>query len=725
MEMANDSDLLTDETAEPVSGSDPAPRESDRALASKVIRTIREDKRHHERAFKRMKRDMYVATNGHEESWGDGKYSANIVGRHIKQKTASLYAKNPKAVARRRETLDFRLWDENPQTLMTAMQFIQQMQQALAATPPVVQQDPVEVPPPVPPGLVEAQALIADAQSGMHRRQVMKKFGRTLEILFAHALRDQNPVDFKTAMKQVARRACTTGVGYIELGFQREYGPRPESVNKLADYKARLDHLQRLADEVAEGEVEDNDAEMAELNAAVAALQNDQEILLREGLVFDFPASTKVIPDRMCKSLIGFIGADHVTVEYHYTKEKVEEVFGVDLGEKFTPYQIDGRRGDGYSGAPEDGGDDQMELPMPGHEKRSGLVCVWKYYDKPSGLVYYVADGHDGFLREPAAPDIYVDDFWPIRALTFNAVESEDELFPPSDVTLLLDMQREINRSREGLREHRQAARPRWGYPNGALDDEDITRLQTVKAFDAIGLNIDPNTDMGKILQPIPVPGVDPNLYETGPFFTDMQLVAAAQAAQLGGLAKATATESALAADSSATNDSSGVDDLDAFLTWVARSSGQIMLREMSPEKVVAIAGPGATWPGLGDLPAMDLEQIASEVFLEVEAGSSGKPNQAVEIRNWKEMLPFLLQMGGIPPIWLARETLRRLDDRMDLTEAVVEGIPAIVAMNRNAQPATGDAATEPTAQGASGGDKAPPPGGATGTGPAFGSNQM
>jgi hypothetical protein len=169
----------------------------------------------------------------------------------------------------------------------------------------------------------------------------------------------------------------------------------------------------------------------------------------------------------------------------------------------------------------------------------------------------------------------------------------------------------------------------------------------------------------------------------------------------------------------------------------VARASSQVLMREMSPEQVVNICGPGAVWPGLMDatgmapaFPALSDLDIVNEVWLEIQAGSSGKPNQAIEIRNWKEMLPFLLQMGSIPPTWLARETIRRLDDRIDLNEAVVAGIPAIVAMNRMAggaggPPGTGDAESDPAQQGDKGGDKAPPPGGPTGSGPAFGSNQV
>ncbi len=739
MAMEDDSDdqmdMLSSEPDEaatgPASEDDKEKRESDVRLAARIVKTIRDDKKFHDKAFKRMQRDMQVAMHGHEKDWSEKNYKANITGRHVKQKTAALYAKNPKAVARRRETLDFAIWDETPESLQLAFMQIQQAAQATALaaqTPPTVSQDPltgavVEVPaqPQIPPGFAEAQALVADFQQGFARRQQLKKFGRTLEILFAQALREQQPVDFKTAMKQLVRRGCTTGVGYVELGFQREYGPAPETVATLTDARTRIEHLRRLSEEAAEGEIEEMDGEMAELERSVASLQQEEEILLREGLIFDFPASTKVIPDRLCKSLVGFIGARHVTIEYLYTRDEIKERFGVEIGSNYVPYSVEGLRQSG--GLADDDGQVEFDLNDDSSNRKRGgdLVCVWKHYDKPSGLVYIVCDGYKGFLRDPAPPDVFVSDFWPLYALTFNAVESEDELFPPSDVTLLLDMQREYNRSRQGLREHRDAARPRWIYTNGTFDEEAIPDFQKLKPFEALGVDKDPATKISDVLETIPVPGVDPNLYETAQLFKDMQLVAGTQEAQLGGLSKTTATESAIAADSSATSDGSSIDDLDGFLSRVSRASGQILFREMTPEQVTKLVGPGAVWPD-----DLTLANIADEVFLEVEAGSTGKPNQAIEIRNWKEMLPFLIQMGNIPGPWLARESLRRLDDRLDLTEAVAAGIPSIVAQNQNAQPATGNAATDPASQGPAGASNGPaPPGGPVGTGPAFGNNQM
>jgi hypothetical protein len=103
---------------------------------------------------------------------------------------------------------------------------------------------------------------------------------------------------------------------------------------------------------------------------------------------------------------------------------------------------------------------------------------------------------------------------------------------------------------------------------------------------------------------------------------------------------------------------------------------------------------------------AYALSDIAEELYLEVEAGSMGKPNQQVEVNNWKQMLPLLIQMGGIKPLWLAKETLRRLDDRMDLTDAVAEGIPSIASMNQTAQPAAAGAEQNPAAQGARGANR-------------------
>lgn len=703
---------------------------ADLALVKTIQKRIRGDKKHHEQAFKRMRDDMHMARHGADEKWPKDNYRANLVGRHIKQKTAALYAKNPKAVARRRKTLDFAVWDEDPDSLKMAFQTVQIGQQMMAAAQTQAPVDPMTGTPQIPPvpqqaeaAFTQAMSTLQDYQQGLARRQQIDKIGKTLEILFQNAMSEQKPVDFKTGMKQLVRRACTTGVGYVELGFQRETGPRPGLTEQLADARQRLDHLRRLSEEVAEAEVDQDDPEIAELEKAVAALQAEPEIVLREGLIFDFPQSTKVIPDRLCKILTGFIGARWVTIEYAFTLDQIEELFGVDVENSYTPYQAlgdyDGNAPSAIRIKPDE--DDGSTLVLPGGRKGDALACVWKHYDKTSGLCYYVCDGYNGWLRPPAAPDVYVEDFWPIYALTFNSVEDEDDkgLFPPSDARLMHDQQQEYNRSRQGMREHRDAARPRYVYQNGALEVEDIDALTKLRAFQSQGVNLPQGAKIQDILQVMPVPGVDPNLYETGQLFTDIQMVVGTNEAQFGGVAQATATESAIAANASKSADGASVDDLDAFLTVIARAASQILFREMSEEQVMKIVGPGALWP------QMSLTDIAGELWLEVEAGSSGRPNQAIEVANFERLVPLLIQIPGIRPEKLAMEAIKRLDDRLDPAEIVASGIPAIVAQNRMQQAAPANPAAAPDQQGDQGANNGPQPPQKGGSDAAFGSNQV
>lgn len=699
--MAGTSGMTPDTERQP----DPAERD----LVEKLTTRIRDDRKYFEAAFKRMREDMDIARLGALKEPGEGDYVANITGRHINQKVAALYAKNPKAVARRREKLDFQIWDENPQSLLLALQTVQMatMPQGDPATGLVVSPDPALI---MSPQVQQAVALVRDYEQGMAAREMARKIGRTVEILFEYYTKEQTPVDFKTSMKQLVRRTATTGVGYLKLGFQREMQDNTAiTAERLSDFQAQLRHLQTLGEEAQDGSAPDQEVKQRELELAIASLQEQQFVLIREGLVFDFPESTRVIPDKLTRSLTGFIGARWLTVEYLYTPGEVKDMFGVDLGKEYCRYLDDGTYRSEAS---------QGELSLEDN-KRDEMVCVWEHYDRQTGVVYIVCDGHKKFLRQPGPPDVYVEDFWPVFALTFNEVENPKHLFPPSDVRLMLPMQREYNRAGQGKAEHRMAARPRFSIRKGALDDKSKLALGTTEAFDVVELNfMDGTASLADVMQPVPMPGVDPNLYEVGTIFQDMQLVVGSQEAQFGVTSGATATESGIAESSRVASVDANVDDLDSFLTRVARAAGQIMLKEVSPETVLKIAGPGAVWP------QVTLDQIAEELVLEIQAGSSGKPNQAQEIRNWKEMLPFLIQMPGIDPDELAKETLRRLDDRLDLTLLTKQNAMAIVAMNRMAGAAPAPGAM-PEDQGGAGADNASVPGGPSGTDAPGGNNQQ
>jgi hypothetical protein len=148
------------------------------------------------------------------------------------------------------------------------------------------------------------------------------------------------------------------------------------------------------------------------------------------------------------------------------------------------------------------------------------------------------------------------------------------------------------------------------------------------------------------------------------------------------------------------------IDDLDSFMSEITRAAGQVLLLEMSPEEVKKIVGPGALWP------EFLREDVLNEIYLEIEAGSTGKPNKAAELQNIERIIPFLIQIPGIDPKFLAKELLKRLDDKMDVNEAIAENIPSIVAQNmaQGGKANVQRGGESPEAQGGKGGGNAPKP---------------
>ena len=101
--------------------------------------------------------------------------------------------------------------------------------------------------------------------------------------------------------------------------------------------------ISRVAKEAAEGTIEQDDPKIEELMLSMKALMEEPMIVIREGLVFDFPECDSVIVDPMCRQLRGFVGANWIAHEMFLTPEEVEEIYQIDLGEKFKSYDVQGR----------------------------------------------------------------------------------------------------------------------------------------------------------------------------------------------------------------------------------------------------------------------------------------------------------------------------------------------------------------------------------------------
>lgn len=603
--------------------------------------------------FKRMRDNMNFAAGlqkkGQKIVGAGDDYKANITLRAINTKVAQLYARNPKVEFQRRKRMSFQLYDGRLETIMPLVLGAMQNPAGLAALPP------------------PAQALLADFAHGMQEWQVVEKVGKTLEYLLDLQWDEQDDEagSFKTQAKQLVRRVITTCVGYCRIGYSRENDASLTSFGVPNSMVNRAKQAKLLLEKVEKGEIDETHPDIQQLQSLFASLSIDTfkkltEGGVKEGLVYDFLPATSVIPDIQLRSLKGFIGARWLAIEYNVPLSWVNAIFE-------TQITLTG-------GAKEyTAGQEKVEklASERGKDAKEPYVCLWEVLDKEKKSCFFLVDGWKDFVQEPQPLSTYVRGFWPLGAITFNDVEVEEGMeatpFPPSDVELMKSAQLEWNRSRDALKKHRKANAPGYLAAKGMLTEGDKETLQTAPDNAVTELEgVPQGTPLDKVIIPRASVPINPQNYDTAPQLQDILMTGGLQQENIGPTnPKGTATGQTLAAQAQLTVTGSNIDDLDDFLSWLARVSGEVLMREMQKQTVVKLIGPGAVWPEDPQL----REEFINQIYLSTKAASSGKPNQQLNLHNWQIIAP-ILQAAGANPMFLVRESIRRLDDQLDPEEA-------------------------------------------------------
>ena len=576
----------------------------------------------------------------------DQRYQANITLRAINQKVATLYARNPTAEYQRRPRLDFALYDGHLESIIPAVQAATMHPMGLGVLPP------------------QQMALLADYQHGIQMRQLIDKVGKTLEIVFQYQLdeQDKEEGEFKLQMKQTVRRTITTAVGYCRISFVRDTDTQVTSTGPgetLSNYARRA---VAIAAKLKEGAIDENDPRVEQMEALLVSLgvaTQEAQGDLQERLVFDCLPSTSVIPDIHCRCLKGFVGARWLAQEFMMSTDDVNAIFGTDIktDSKVKLYSATG--------------EEKVGSVQDPRFKEELNCCLWEVLDKTTKSHFFIVDGYKDYVMPPTPLKPSVRGFWPIAALTFNDIEVEEgqaiTLFPPSDVQLMKHPQMEWNRSRNELKKHRKANAPGYLASKGMLTDEDIEALEGAPSNSVTQLQgVPTGTPLDKAIVPRQNVQIQPQMYDTMPQSQDIALTIGTSQENLGQAQKGTtATGDTIAEQSRLTVTSSNIDDLDDFLSTLTRIGGEMLMKEMSPQTVQRIAGPGAVW--LQGQPQWN--DFLDQIFLMSKAASSGRPNKALEMRNWQIAAP-VLQAAGANPQFLVRETLRRLDDQLDPEQA-------------------------------------------------------
>ena len=662
--------------------------EDRKALVAELTDWLREEREFWSPVFEDMRDKMRFAGG---DQWNEGrncnKYKVNVTQRHLNQAVATTYAQNPTVVVERKTRLDNVVWDGTSEQLQRAKA---ELEQAGLAAYEAASQGAEVAPPPE-----QATAIVMDYEAGRLRAEHLDKISETLQRLIEFEMTEQKP-DFDGQMKQAVLREKTCGVAYLAVKYQSETDvvPTDSAVNTgILELMQEIQATSRMIESEPDAE---NDERKESLKQMVAnlkkRLQGEDAKMIRQGLVYDFKPATSILVDRRCRDLHEFVGAPRIAEVMYLTAEQILAQWQVDI------------RCDGVVQYGEDGAELVKAAVKKGRKRErrgnstpewlpESRACVGIIYDKAKQLKYVICDGYDDFLEEPELPWPPVKGFWPILTLKLRRIEVERNdpeggltIYGESDVDLARPMQEELNRSQQALREHRKGSRP-GGFFNKSISKIEASRIAGMGDNDWIPLDLPPDGDVRKMFMEKPTVKIDPAVYSKDGVMQDFYMAVGTQASSLGQqVGGEKATGQAIAEQSRVQHVSSEVDEQDKFLTEVCRVSGEMLLQGMSEESVKSKVGMGARWPTASRLAdgqqgpgVVTIDDCLEQLVIKIEAASSGRPNQAVDIQNFKEIWPMLEAMAmamGLPLAPLVRHVAKIMGFKFDIDEWIAQGMP-------------------------------------------------
>lgn len=664
-----------------------APKDPSRAaLVCELTDWIKEERKFWKPIYEKMREEQRFAAG---DQWSedyiskggcDDPYVGDIVQQLVNRSVAALYAKNPTPDASRLEKMLFEKWDGSDESIRGAMAIVAQA----AETPGQVDEIGQPV---VNPLVADAAAIVQDYEKGMAEKALMEKLAETAQLLIKHRWKTHKP-DFKVLMKQAVTQAVVSRVAFVEVAYRRdmEQSPTADAGTSPTDKAATLQQKLAALEVCDERDSSSLREEIRLLNAAIERdMMTGGNGVTYEGTVYQLVSPTNVIIDRNCTCLWEFLGARRIARQTLMDVADAEKRFGVSL--KDCGAVLYGANGAEIA----EGGEEQRREDTTG-SKVKPKVCIWHLYDKNTQLCYVICDGVKNFLpetagepAEPFTPEPGLERFWPLVAITLNqqVIELNDPehdvtIYPRSHVRLQMPMQEDINKAGEGLREHRTANRPRWAALGTRWIEGDLAKLAApAQAHDVVRLeSINDGEKIADFLQPVPTQPLDAKLYDPSPSLQAAMLATGLQPANLGAQSGGEkATGQAIAEGAKINADQSNVDGVDFALSVLAQATWEMEIQETSEKTVKEICGRGAMWTTLRK------GEVQKEIFLEVEAGSSGRPNQALDAQKFKEIAPIAvpwLQQAGIPLDVLIKEAFRILGVKVDVDDLLRKGRPGM-----------------------------------------------
>lgn len=496
----------------------------------------------------------------------------------------------------------------------------------------------------------------------------IKGFAETAQAMLNRCFVEEGHL--KKRMKANIRSTMTTSVGWLKMSFQESYVGDPMIVRRVNDLQDNVARLEASGVEVQSAtDVDKRNQLLEQMKQQRATLLESNELRLYKGFVLDRASTEDVlILDDDCREFDDYAEAGEIAMRVFMCDSEYRARYGRKpwKGARSFPAATIHKA---------DSDDPGSHGRKAGESKGEAWRCVWEVWSRRDGRVYTVCEGAEAYVRPPFAPSCAPKRWHSMYCLGFNIVEGRWR--PLSDVELLANLQDEYNTTRFLYAEARKEAIPvRIFRKGGELTDEDIENLANRKARRFIGVSGNPTVPINADIMQLDGVKIDPNAYDVTLIRNDMDLMIGLSDASRANLIQAkTATEAQIMAQSLANRVAERQDAIEDLVSEMAEAALQTMMQKFTAMEVTQIVGEGAVWPEDAG------PELWHKIRVKVRAGSSGKPNQAKEREDWAQIAPVInetmmkvaeLRAAGQVDmancvIELARETLRRFDERIDI----------------------------------------------------------
>lgn len=515
-----------------------------------------------------------------------------------------------------------------------------------------------------------------------------QEFAKTLQIVIERMWKQGR---LKSTMKRVVRSAYTVGIGWFKSAMIVDTQEDPLIAREVNDTQDNIARLTELREKLEDGsdERKEKDELLAEYEAQVESLQNQIEVITRKAIAIDFVRAEHLQVSLDVAEIEDYLDANWIGVEIFIKKDDapvrlprltLEEVKGATNWylSKPTDYTSEVTRFEDTSDkdATQYATEAAKDSMVDGAGSPVSFLRAVEIWDKRDNHVKTMVDGVHRWAKEPFMPRYPSSRFYPFFKVDLFQVDGERH--PQSLTWRLHKLQDEYASTRSNARLTRRRSIPAVLFNATKLSPEEARKITSSEQGELIGIILsDPDADMNKMFAGKPLPKIEPGLFDTSQVIGDMEKISGVQEAQqTSQTVKKTATQAEIEQSGFTTRTTAQRDGLEDTLTDYATYCAEVSLQCYDREEVRQMAGELAVWPE--DLP---LEAVQTLMYIEIEAGSTGRPNTDQEREAWAQVLPLILDLvkqirelkliGDMPMVKalteILRETLSRLGDRIDV----------------------------------------------------------